>query len=195
MRDMGKLEYDARLLRRKGYIQQALLASVALPGLLLVGVAAPNVIQLLDRLAPDKYKLKYRLKTTASRLVALGQVRFVERNGKKYMEITAKGRQAYELEQQKALLAVKAGKRWDKRWRMIIFDIPERYRKTRVRLRTMLVSLGFYRLQDSVWVYPYDCEDVITLIKAELRIGQSVLYCIVEKIENDLRVKRHFSLR
>ena len=55
-------------------------------------------------------------------------------------------------------------------------------------------EMGFLRLQDSVWVFPYDCEEVIALIKADLRIGKDVLYTIVEKIENDKPIKKHFDL-
>ncbi len=194
MRDMGKLELEARTLRRKGYIRQALLAAIGISGLLLVGAAAPNVIQVLDKLAPDKYKLKYRLKGTTSRLVSLGQIRFVDRGGKRYMEITEKGRRVLEMERQKRLLTERAGKRWDKKWRMVMFDIPERRRKTRDTLRIALRTFGFYQLQGSVWIYPYDCEEIVTLIKADIGTGYAVLYAIVEKIENDERVKRHFSL-
>lgn len=55
-------------------------------------------------------------------------------------------------------------------------------------------NIGFYRLQDSVWLYPYDCEDFIALLKADLKIGNAILYMVVEKIENDAKIKTHFSL-
>ena len=192
---MGKLESEARYARRKGYLQKALLSAVAISGILLVAMAAPNTIKLLDRLAPDKYKLKYQLKSIASRLAHKGLIRFVERNGRKYLEITDKGRRTLEMEQQKAALRARAQRRWDKRWRMIVFDIPERYRKTRDRLRALLRSLGFVQLQGSVWVYPYECEEIVMLAKAELGVGASVLYTIVEKIENDAVFRRHFRLK
>lgn len=191
---MGKLEDEARYQRRKGYIQQALLAAVAIPGILLVAAAAPNVFQLIEKLAPDKYKLKYRLKGTASRLVAMGQIRFVERNGKKHMEITEKGRRVFELERQRLVLRAKTKRRWDRRWRMVVFDIPERYRATRDKLRILLRSFGFVQLQGSVWVFPYDCEEVVMLLKADLGVGRAILYTIVEKIENDTKLKEHFGL-
>ena len=53
---------------------------------------------------------------------------------------------------------------------------------------------GFIRLQDSVWVYPYDCEDLIALAKANFRIGFDVLYMIVERIERDTHLREHFAL-
>ena len=192
---MGKLESEARYERRKGYLQQALLAAVAIPGLLLVAAAAPNVLQLIEKIPGNKHKFNYRMKSVASRLAQKGLVRFVERGGRKYLEITDNGRRVLEMEQQKMALRARTKKQWDKRWRMIVFDIPEKYRKTRDRLRLTLRSLGFVQLQASVWVYPYDCEEVITLLKTDLRVGASVLYTIVEKIENDAGLKRYFELR
>ena len=85
-------------------------------------------------------------------------------------------------------------KRWDKKWRVIIFDINEKRKRIRESVRRMLLSFGFVRLQDSVWVYPYDCEDLIVLLKAELKIGKELLYMIVDSIENDTGLKRHFEI-
>ena len=56
-------------------------------------------------------------------------------------------------------------------------------------------EIGFARLQDSVWVFPYDCENFITLLKAELKIGSAVLYMIVEHIENDKHLRAQFGLK
>ena len=55
-------------------------------------------------------------------------------------------------------------------------------------------EVGFVCLQDSVWVYPYDCEEFMALLKAELRVGKDVLYAIVERIENDKTIRTHFKL-
>ena len=99
------------------------------------------------------------------------------------------------IEQAQASLSIKQKRRWDKRYRMVIFDIPQSRRGTRDRLRSLMRAAGFYRLQQSVWVHPYDCEELITLVKAELRVGGSVLYAIVEEIENDVRIKDHFGLK
>jgi len=46
----------------------------------------------------------------------------------------------------------------------------------------------------SVWIFPYDCEDIITLLKKEYSFGREVLYMVVEEIEEDSRIRRHFKL-
>lgn len=194
MADMGILEAEARRERRKGYIQDAILATVATVGICAWIMVAPNTLQLLRFVKKDMRRFNYQAKTAIGRLAQKGLVRFITRGNMKYVEITEKGRQAFALEREKAALWSRSKKRWDKRYRMIIFDIPERRRIVRGRLRRIMRECGFLRIQDSVWVSPYDCEDLIILIKAELRIGKDVLYTIVEKIENDKWIREHFSL-
>lgn len=62
-------------------------------------------------------------------------------------------------------------RRKDKKWVMIIFDIPEKKRKYRDELRGFLYSLGFKSLQKSVWVSPYnilkELREIIKILKLE----------------------------
>ena len=185
----------AKFVRRKGYVQQAILATVGLTGVIGLMMLAPNAVQLLEKMPNNRSKFDYRMRSTASRLAARGYLRFVERGGKTFVEITDAGRRALDLQQQTTSLETRKRRRWDKQWRMVIFDIPERRRATRLRLRTLMQEIGFLRLQDSVWVFPYDCEDLMALLKAELHIGKDVLYVIATQIENDKHIKRHFGLR
>lgn len=193
---MGSTEIGAQKKRRKGYIQQAILATIALSGVVLVAAIAPNAPAALTKLPSIKRaQLRARYRTALGRLAALGCVTFEKRDGKSYARITEDGskRLAFELEKNKLDLSKK--RRWNGRWRVVIFDVPERRRKTRDRLRILMQQLGFVHLQDSVWVFPYDCEDFITLLKAELKIGTAVLYMVVEEIENDTHLREHFGLK
>jgi len=189
---MGKVEQRSKQVRTQGTIQRALLAAVAVPGVLAIAVMAPNVLQVLGTFSGDKYKFKYRLKSVASRLVAKGLVTFVTIDGTKHMEITMKGRELLADMEGKDL---RKKKRWDKRWRVVMFDIPEKKRKSRIRLRIQLQEYGFFHLQDSVWVYPHDCEDFVALLKADLRAGGSILYLVAESMESESVLKSHFELR
>ncbi len=143
----------------------------------------------------DKHKFKYQVKSTLGRLAKRGLVVFEQRGAKKYARITPAGQELLAREEQLAALRLQKGKRWDKRWRVIIFDIPERRRGVRDRLRAIMQTSGFYRLQDSVWVYPHDCEDFMALLKTDLKLGASVLYMVVEKIENDSKLLEHFNIK
>jgi phenylacetic acid degradation operon negative regulatory protein len=45
-------------------------------------------------------------------------------------------------------------RRWDGRWRLILFDVPKAKRGARTRLRRYLRDRGFGYLQNSVWITP-----------------------------------------
>jgi len=57
------------------------------------------------------------------------------------------------------------------------------------------MHIGFVHLQDSVWTYPYDCEDLIVLLKADFKIGKDILYMIVDELEGDWRLRKEFGLK
>ena len=78
----------------------------------------------------------------------------------------------------------------------MVFDIPDKKNKERRALSKRLKDLGFYPLQESVFIYPYDCRDEIDFLCEFLSIGRYVNYCIVESLdkrEGDLR--RIFDLK
>ncbi len=75
---------------------------------------------------------------------------------------------------------LKSGGKWDKKWRVIIFDIPQELHKERVKLRQKLKSLGFFMLQKSVFIFPYSCEEEIGDICARLGVGDYVDILIAE---------------
>jgi len=84
---------------------------------------------------------------------------------------------------------------WDGKWRVIIFDIREKRRSVRYRLRTLLVGAGMVRLQDSVWVHPYPCDELIALLRAHLSTGTGeLLYFTSEGFESDRHLREHFNL-
>lgn len=193
---MGNVEIGAQKKRRKGYIQQAILATVALSGVALVAAIAPGVPAALAKLPSIKRaQLRARYRTALGRLAAQGYVTFEKLNDKSYARITDTGRKKLVFELEKNKLDLSKKRHWNGRWRVIIFDVPERRRKTRDRLRMLMQQLGFVRLQDSVWVFPYDCEEFIALLKAELKIGAAVLYMVVEEIENDKHLREYFGLK
>ena len=190
---MGKLEEVSRKRKKKRDIQRAVLATIAVATFVPLAAVAGNAIQLLDYLPKEKYNLKHQAKSAMGRLVAKGYVIWVERDGKKFLRITSMGRKALAFEQAKVALRNQK-KKWDGRWRMIVFDIPERRKSVRFRLCAVMREVGFVRMQDSVWVYPYDCEDFIALLKAELKIGKDALYAIVDTIEQDKNLRILFNL-
>ncbi len=192
---MGIVEAEAKKIRRRDNIQKALLTTLLIGGMVMVG-AAPriNILKLLGNKKRNPYRFKHQVNDALMRLARKGSVIFVIENGRKLARITPAGKRVLALEEEKTALQLHKKKRWDKRWRVVIFDIPEYRRGTRDKLRLTMRTAGFYRLQDSVWLYPYDCEDFMALVKADLKIGNAILYMVAEKIENDQKIKEIFGL-
>jgi len=85
---------------------------------------------------------------------------------------------------------------WDKKWRMVIFDIPEKKKKAREALRQKLKDLNMVKLQDSIWVTPYPCEDEIAFIKSIFNLSDYWLDIIVSDNigAQEYRLRRLFNL-
>ena len=194
---MGKLEQEARVLRRKANIQRIILQTVATAGVLSIALLAPNAMRILTLFDGGRVRRqnpKYLLANAFEKLCARGMIAVEQDEGGKRVRLTDAGKLA--LARMVARSPdTRRHKRWDKRWRMVIYDIHEKRKTTRNDLKNTLATFGFYRLQNSVWVYPYDCEALLILLKADFKIGSDVLYVIVEKIENDQPLKAHFGLR
>lgn len=179
----------------KSDYKKTILNIVALGGILAVGAIAPNCLQLLKYTKTNKRKKKYYINSVVRRLIQNGYLKYGEnRKGQKVVRLTKKGEKVLEEYMLTDSLNKLKTKNWDGKYRVIIFDIKEQKRKTRDRLREWLVKIGMFRLQNSVWVFPYDCEDIITLLKANYKIGKEVLYMKVDYIEQDRKLKEFFNL-
>ena len=144
----------------------------------------------------DNYRDRFRksyLKRRFYEMIDHGLIFIDKENNKNYVRLTKKGEQKlerYEIGE----LRVDRPKHWDGKWRLVIFDIREKRRSTRDLLRQQLQGLGLMRLQNSVWVYPYDFSEVTVLFKADAMIGKDILYLTVEELENDGWLRKHFGL-
>lgn len=122
-----------------------------------------------------------------------GYVEIVRENGEPVVKITKWGIERalhYKFEE----MVIKKPVRWDKKWRVVIFDIPEEKKRLRDRLRQKLQILGFYSLNRSVFVHPYPCFDEIEFIRQVFSVGGEVTYLLVEDIENKTDLLSRFNL-
>ncbi len=181
---------------KRAEIGKIILKTIAVAGLLSMIVLAPNTLQALDMFydrRKRKYNTKYYVKKTITRLKDQGLIEFVKKNNKTFVRLTSEGEERL-LKYQLGEAVIKKPKEWDGKWRIIIFDIKEEKRVRRNLFREELRNLGFLRLQNSVWVHPYECEEIVIILKAYFCLGKDVLYITAEKIENDKWFKKEFGL-
>ncbi len=187
---MGRIEEEQRRRGRRNQVRRAILTSIKFAGLVALVAMTPNAISGLHKLGlVPTARQNETVKRSFGRLLKLG---LIASDGK-YVRLTEKGeREIRALEASD--FKMQRPRRWDGQWRVLMFDIPERRKAMRERVRHTLHAMGFERLQDSVWIYPYDCEDVITLLKADMKIGKDMLYMVVSSLENDRELRREFDL-
>ncbi len=190
-------EAGAKIVRRRTNVQHVLLHTIAGVGVLSVALLAPNALRILRMFDSGKARRmdpKYLFGSAFKKLLMKNMVIIETTEAGKRVRLTEKG--THELARMVARNPdTRVRQRWDKRWRMVIYDIKEERRALRVKLQELLKAYGFYKLQNSVWVYPYDCEALLILLKANFKIGLEVLYVVVEKIENDQHLKEYFGLK
>lgn len=91
-------------------------------------------------------------------------------------------------------MEIKKPVKWDKVWRLVIFDIPESLKSGRNALAARLKNLGFYSLQKSVFIYPYECKNEVDFIVEIFNLRPYVRFLIVKETDIDLDLKNHFNL-
>ena len=120
----------------------------------------------------------------------------IEYRGKQiYVSLTKEGRKKagkYQIDD----LKIKKPWRWDKKWRVLIFDVKEEYKDKREALRGKLKDLGLFQLQDSVWVCPYGFQKEIDILREFFGFNSGELKIIeASRIEGEDEIKHFFNLR
>lgn len=177
--------------------QTAILRFLYLGGVLTTGLMAPNLLRLFgphDRSQTRRKELYRRIALARARLRQRGLLQEFETEKSKRFALTPAGERVIE----KILLReyhIPEQVHWDGKWRMLIFDVYEKRRRIREVLRRLLSGAGFLRLQDSVWIYPYPCDEFVSLIRAHLSSGVGELRSlVVEALEADRPLREHFNL-
>ena len=112
---------------------------------------------------PRRYKRSNFLQTV-DRSLRTGDIEKITKDGKVYLRLTPIGK----TKTARDFPILKLTKKWNKRWVIVIFDISEKSKAVRDRLRSKLKGLGFGMLQKSIWLSPLpigeDMKEVIQSI-------------------------------
>lgn len=84
-------------------------------------------------------------------------------------------------------------KTWDHRWRLIIFDVPDKKKLSREFVREELKRIGFFKLQKSVFIYPFECKDEIEFIRLAAGLSKyNLCYLRVDNFDLSPQVLNFF---
>lgn len=83
--------------------------------------------------------------------------------------------------------------KWDRKWRLVLFDVPEIQKKYRDFLRKLMRKNGFRMWQLSVWASPYNPEPYLSQLLRYLGIDQCYDLIEAECTKCNPRLVRKFS--
>jgi phenylacetic acid degradation operon negative regulatory protein len=84
--------------------------------------------------------------------------------------------------------------KWDKNWRLIIFDIPETSREKRDELRWLLKKNHFIKLQSSVFISPYSLNREAIAYLKQTGLINYIRILKVSEIDDDKYLIKKFGL-
>lgn len=158
-------------------------------GVAILAIGLGNAIQIFDT---KEYGRKYSKKQRVSVLNSLHKQRLITNsNGK--ISLTNKGDDAL-LRFRLRHLKIKKPNKWDGHWRVIIFDIPTKNKKSRDALRFALKRLGFIQFQKSVWINPFPCQNEINFIAEYFKVSKYIELMVVKSITSETKFKKAFHL-
>lgn len=143
---------------------------------------------------PEKYGKKYgysRYKQELWRLQRRGLIRKKE----EIYYLTSKGeKEAFLNNLFNNKLKTNKESKWDGKWRIIFFDIPEKKRTYRDKLRHIIKAIGFKEFQKSVWIYPYKVPTYLKEILFDEKIKHHTRLITTSDIEYDKDLRIMFKL-
>mgnify|MGYP001563652576 CR=1 FL=1 len=180
-------------------IQTVVLATLAVSGVLATALVAPNILQLFDYLNPisrrNTIRFNKRIVQALSRLEQRGLIKITGEGRKREIHLTTQGEGLIDKLYAGAYV-IPLPVRWDGKWRLVMFDVPEKRKKVRDTLRMLLRGAGFVHFQDSAWIQPYPCDELVTLLRSHLRSGKGEIRYLTASFidESDFAFRKHFNL-
>ena len=176
-------------IRKLGAIERDVLGELTLGDMLYSFLLSGRSTKQFYRLARERANHRHRRKLAIERLV---EHEFISTRGDR-LSITEHGRSALDDRVARTFDLLKTVA-WDGKWRIVAFDIPERYSVLRNKVREILKRAGFQKLQHSVWIFPHECAELSLLIQEESGLKKHILYGVLDRIENEERLKGLFRL-
>ncbi len=176
------------------YYSKEILKYLLLTGAVYIAASSPYfVLNLMRRMGKLKIK-KRKFTSTFNYLKRKGLIELKREGYDIKICLTKEGKKLagkYQIDD----LEIKRPKKWDKKYRLVIFDIPATSRMIRDFLRRKLKEFGFYPLQKSVWIHAFECKEEIELLREFLGLSKKQIQVLeVTKLENDKFLRKFFKI-
>lgn len=195
---IGKFEKKKR---QKRYAQVKLVLSLLGKGTLLPMIfIAPGTTRLAKDLFKNEkewevwkhYNLNY-LRHTIRRLEKQKLVEICDENSRQIVKLSKNGKQKI-LKYAIGELEINRPSFWDRKWRLVIYDIPNKKKYLQNLVRETLKRLGFLQLQESVYLIPFSCFDEIEFLREYYGLSENIKVLTVTKLEEDEVYRSYFGV-
>jgi DNA-binding transcriptional regulator PaaX len=173
--------------------QEMILNIILGVGVLTTAIVAPNALQLFKYFHPKSRRGKWEIKRSFLRLEKKGFVKKKITNGEDYYTLTLLGSERakkYKLDSMK----IEHQKKWDKKWRLIMFDIPEDKKMARRGINLVLKKLGCVQYQKSVFITPFPCKKEIDFVGECFGVRKYIRVITADEVEGVEPLKKVFKL-
>lgn len=178
---------------RRGELAKDMLRLVGAGVVAAGAVMAPNTVQLLGHFLPKSPQERNRIWKALKYLEEKQRITLEERGGNTYVHLTGKGR--IQLDEESIWdLAIDAPRRWDRKWRMVMFDLPSRNESVRQSFRLKLEDFGLKMYQRSVFIYPHECYEHVITVAKWYGVDSHVRYIVAEEINDARKYLKEFDL-
>ena len=190
---MSKYKYYFK--KPRSEIVKDVLSWLAIAGAVYIAASSPYFIHnLMKEFKRGKRYKKKNIYNVFYRLRKEGCLKIEKRGHQVYISLTEEGRKKagrFQIDS----LKINKSKKWDGKWRIVIFDIAQLKKLQRDAFREKLKELGFRPLQKSVLVCPYECRDEIELLREFFGLSKDEIRLITaQKIEDGGLLKKAFNL-
>lgn len=139
------------------------------------------------------YFKRYEFHRTVKKLQKRGYISLTKTEKGWVLKLLKRGKQyAKQVDFEK--LKLPRPKKWDGKWRLLSFDIPEEFKSARNMLRSKLKSLGCHNIQRSLFAYPHDCRRELELVADHYKVSKYTLYAEVTYIDLDKELRKYYKL-
>lgn len=175
-------------------VAKALLVLAAISGVVVVAAVAPNIFAALGKIGNRRrFFDKKQFGRAVTHLQKQHLITTQKIEGGKKMELTDKGmRRALTIAYQG--LKVKPQKKWDGLWRIVAFDIPDRHKWGREYFRNKLKEMGFYPMQESIFIFPYPCRQEVEPLASLFFLKSYMRFIETSSISDDSDLREHFKV-
>lgn len=158
------------------------LKAVGTAGMDGVTVKAPTAVEAILEIVPKQFRFPADARAAVRELKRQGLLTTHSSGGVTKLSLTSKGLQRLQKITIDSI-GIQKPKTWDKKWRIILFDVPVRYNKQRHSFTNHLKEMGFVSFRRSAWIIPYPCFDQVKEIAEYYNVSRYLTMIEFSKID------------